>query len=266
MTIYSDDGRESIVWVYDLNGATPRRRLTFGGRNLRPLWTPDSQRIEFTSDRDGQPGIFWQPADGSGTAERLAVLDAGVTPQSESWTPDGKTLIFSRRFAGSSTGLFTLVTGPNEKPKPLIPAPAANASLSRDGRWLAYNSPESGRMEVYVQPYPPTGAKYQVTTTGGTTPLWSPDGKQLFYLANDSRQLIAVDVQTQTTFVPGKSTSLPIQGIVNPGPRPYDVTPDGKYFVVMYPKSQTDSKGSAPEQINVSLNWFEELKQRVPVH
>ena len=107
----------------------------------------------------------------------------------------------------------------------------------------------------------------QITTDGGDNPLWSPDGKQLFYLRPGiTRQIMAVDIQTQRGFVSGKSTPLPIEGIIAPGPRPYDITPDGKYFVVITPKSQA-SPGKAPsEQINITLNWFEELKQRVPAH
>ena len=112
----------------------------------------------------------------------------------------------------------------------------------------------------------PNVAKYRITTTGGDNPLWSPDGKQLFYLKlGGTRQILSVDVQTQPTFAFGKTTALPIEGIVAGGPRAYDITPDGKYFIVMLPASTTDPGKAAPPQINITLNWFEELKQRVPV-
>jgi Tol biopolymer transport system component len=122
-----------------------------------------------------------------------------------------------------------------------------------------------------VQSFPPTGAKFQVSTGGGRNPLWSPDGKQLFYLQteadrSETSQVVSVDVQTQPGFVIGKTTPLPIKGIIGPiGPRSYDISPDGKYFVVVMPASQADPDKGPPQQINITLNWFEELKQRVPV-
>ena len=165
-------------------------------------------------------------------------------------------------------GIWTLSPSDDQKPKQLIGAQAGNDNLSRDGRWLAYQSSESGgRNEVYVQPFPLTGAKYQISTSGGGDPLWSPDGKQLFYLTPGGRQIVSVDIQTQPSFAFGKATPLPIEGIISTGPRSYDITPDGKYFVVMLPKAQTDRDKAPPGQINITLtlNWFEELKQRVPV-
>ena len=267
LAVFTDDGKDAIVWIYDLSGAAPIRRLTFGGRNHRPAWTPDGQRIAFTSDRDGNYGLFWQRADGTGMAERLGKV-SDATAQSEFWTPDGKVLVFRSRSAGVGTieSLMMLAVG-DENPKTLIPRPAGNASLSPDGKWIAHTSEaESVRGEVFVQPFPPNGTKYQVTTSGGGSPLWSPDGKQIFY--HNQKQMFAVNVQTQPTFVPGKTTPLPIQGIVippPPGPRPYDITPDGKYFVVMFPKTEAEGGKAPPEQLNITLNWFEELKQRVPI-
>ncbi len=267
LAVFTDDGKDAIVWIYDLSGAAPIRRLTFGGRNHRPAWTPDGQRIAFTSDRDGNYGLFWQRADGTGMAERLGKV-SDATAQSEFWTPDGKVLVFRSRSAGVGTieSLMMLAVG-DVNPKTLIPRPAGNASLSPDGKWIAHTSEaESVRGEVFVQPFPPNGTKYQVTTSGGGSPLWSPDGKQIFY--HNQKQMFAVNVQTQPTFVPGKTTPLPIQGIVippPPGPRPYDITPDGKYFVVMFPKTEAEGGKAPPEQLNITLNWFEELKQRVPI-
>src|SRR5262249_20781463 len=117
--------------------------------------------------------------------------------------------------------------------------------------------------------FPLTGAKYQVTTTGGSNPLWSHDGKHLFYLkdqAGGTRQIVSVDVQTQPRFAFGKATPLPIEIDGTGGARRYDITADDKYFVVMLRKSAADPRKIPPEQINVTLNWFEELKHRVPAH
>src|SRR5262249_6973248 len=152
----------------------------------------------------------------------------------------------------------------DRKPKPLLVQPQSqfNAVFSPDGRWLAYASNElefTGRPEIFVQPYPLTGAKYKITTDGGGDPLWSPDGKELFY-SWDSK-LFAVEVRTQPAFSFGKPSPLQIDGIMQRGlPRSYDITPDGKQFLVVLPASQAGTN-SQPLQINVVLNWLEELKQ-----
>jgi len=166
---------------------------------------------------------------------------------------------------GGNRTLSTVGLSPEQKPKPLIAGYASNSSLSPDGRWLAYFSNLRGPGEVYVQPFPITDAKYQVSTSG-RDPLWSPDGHQLFYLQSKGTgwQVVSVNVQTQPSVVFGNPTPLPIEGIIGFSARGYDITPDGKAFVVLLPKSQTDPKHKVPpDQVNVTLNWFEELKQRV---
>jgi eukaryotic-like serine/threonine-protein kinase len=175
---WTEDANENNVWVYGLSsGTAPARRLTFGGRNYRPIWTKDSQRIAFRSDCEGDQALFCQAADGSGSAERLFKSEQGMRLQSESWLPDGRALIFS----AVGVGIWMVAPGSPEKPKPLLAA-GGNPNLSPDGRWLAYYSTESGRSEVYVQPFPITGGKYQVSTRGGDNALWSPDGKQALLL------------------------------------------------------------------------------------
>jgi hypothetical protein len=128
----------------------------------------------------------------------------------------------------------------------VIKPPATNSSVSPDGRWIAYQAGLTFRAEIYVEPIPPTGEKHQITTAGGISPLWAPDGKQLFYLTpGPTGRIMAVEVQTQRGFSFGKTTPLPIEGIVNSGSRTYDITPDGKRFLVMVPKAQADP-GKAP--------------------
>src|SRR5262249_47281825 len=147
-----------------------------------------------------------------------------------------------------------LSIGTGQKPELVIKQHATNSSLSPDGRWLAYVGTESRGGRVYVEPFPPTGEKHQITDNGGN-PLWSPDGTQLFFMRG-GRQILSVDIQSKPSFVAGKITPLPIEGIVNPGARPYDITRNGKYFVVMFPAAQPESSNAPPEQINVTLNWF----------
>jgi eukaryotic-like serine/threonine-protein kinase len=276
LAIQTNDGIEATISIYDLKGAEPARRLTFGGRNIYPLWTPDGRRITFQSDREGDRGIFWQLADGTGAAERLTKPDSLLNElRPETWSPDGKTLALSGSQAPEQTRVFnvqrsrtfTLAADGAQALKPVFSIPARFSTFSPDGKWLAYTSTEIGnREEIFVQPFPPTGAQFQISTEGARTPLWSPDGKQLYYYANLSQRFVAVDVRTQPTFGSGKAVALPIEALFNsPLARNYDVTPDGKQFVVITPAvASTDSNRSSTPQINVVLNWYEELKRLVP--
>jgi Tol biopolymer transport system component len=265
LALYSDDGKVSDVSIYDMTGETPMRRLTFGGHNIKPVWTRDGQRIVFTSDREGDDALFWQRADGNGTAELLAKAEPGTSPQSESWSADDKTLLVNIRVGGRGSGLSTVTLGTDQKLKPFI-SQGGNATISYDGRWIAYTFNGGTTQNVYVEPFPPTGAKYQITTSGGNNPVWTRDGKQLFYMTLEGRQIMAVDIlQTQPSFKFGKTTPLPIEGIVSVGPRPYDIMPDGKSFIAMFPPGDQNARKDAPDQINITLNWFEELKKLVPV-
>ena len=133
--------------------------------------------------------------------------------------------------------------------------------FSPDGRWLAYVSDESGRYEVYVQPYPGPGGKWQISTGGGKEPLWARDGRELFY--RNGEQMMAVEITTEPTFSAGTPRLL-FEGTYLSGTvflAYYDVSPDGQRFLMVQASEQ---QASDPTQINVVLNWFEELKQRVP--
>lgn len=270
LAVQTDDGKDSIIWIYDLKRGGRPRRLTFGGRNTYPVWSPDGRRVTFQSDREGDDGIFWQLADGTRPAERLSKPDSLVRHVPEAWSPDGKTLTFAA-IPPFDARIFTLSTDNAHTLKPLwANLPAQQTAFSPDGKWLTYTSTETGnRPEIFVQPFPPTGAKYQISTEGGRTPLWAPDGTQLHYWAHLSLQLVAVDIRTQPTFSIGNRVVLPIDAIFFTGvlgARNYDLTPDGKQFVVVTSADSTarDSNRLPPQQINVVLNWSEELKQLVP--
>jgi len=261
------DAREFNIWIYDLEGSTSIRRLTFGGRNQVPAWTPDGKRIVFRSDRDGE-GLYWQAADGSGVAERLSTAEKYTYHSPLGWTPDAKTLAF---YVASPTGggsVWTLNLDGDRKPKPLVVSTTVLSNIRRisfspDGQWIAYSSNEESNFSVYVQPYPPTGAKYKISTIGaGDSPVWSHDGKELVFSSGTGLKF--VDVQTKPAFSSSEPKPLPITIELTQG-RPYDITQDGKTFLVMQRPNETTSSEKPVLQINVVLNWFRELQERVPV-
>jgi serine/threonine protein kinase len=252
---------ESHIWLYDLSRNT-LTRLTFGGSpNLMGAWMPDGMRIVFGSNVAGTFNIFWQPADGSGPAERLGGSENITVPCTLS--PDGQAISYVevRPDTGYGIGVLRLSDSGPEMQSFLRPRFTEGAPVfSPDGRWLAYVSDESGRIEVYVQPYPGHGGKWQISTEGGTEPVWNPNGRELFYRSGD--KMMVVEVTTQGAFSAGRPQMLFEATYQHtPGTFPnYDVAPDGQRFLMLKASEQEQ----AAAQINVVQNWFEELKQRVP--
>ena len=254
--------QDTDVWLYEPDRDT-MTRLTFGGTaNEWPVWTPDDKRIVFWSNRDGPFNLYWQLADGGGGPERLTSSDYLQTPNS--FSPDGQLLAFTQQnpTAGYENEIWILRLS-DHKVEPFLRAPF-NVTMPRfspDGRWLAYASDESGRLEVYIQPYPGTGGKSQISTEGGTEPVWNRNGRELFFRSGDKMR--AVNIATESGFAAGKPKVL-FSGEYVPAPfgtANYDVSPDGQSFLMIKPSKETQA---APTQINVVLNWFEELKQKVP--
>jgi eukaryotic-like serine/threonine-protein kinase len=251
---------ETQVWLNELN-REPLTRFTFEGNvNNNAVWTPDGKRIAIQSNREGPLNIFWQRADGTGGMERLTTSQYNNFPQS--WSPDGQFLAFVELNPTTGYDIWVLRLG-DRKAQPFLQTPF-NESVPRfspDGHWLAYISNESGRWEVYVQPYPGPGGKWLISTEGGTEPVWNSNGRELFYRSGD--KMMAVDIATQPSFAAGKPRVL-FEGRYNPAPGTtpnYDVTPDGQHFLMI---KRTEQVETVPTQINVILNWFEELKRRVP--
>jgi Tol biopolymer transport system component len=252
--------QETQIWQYDLSRDT-LTRLTFeGNNNLVPAWTPDGKRIAFISNKEGPQNLFWRLADGSGGLERLTTSENTNVPHS--WSPDGQLLAYVEVNPTTGYDIWVLRMS-DRKAQPFLRTPF-NESVPRfspDGRWLAYISNESGRAEIYVQPYPGPGGKWQISTEGGTEPVWNRNGRELFYRSGD--KMMAVDITAQPSFSAGKPRLL-FEGRYEQAPITspnYDVSSDGQRFLMLKP---TEQEQAAPTQINVVLNWFEELKRRVP--
>ncbi len=246
------------VWIYDL-GRETLTRLTFeGSGNGNPAWTPDGKRVAFTSETPGS--LSWQPADGSGKSERLTT-NVEHRQIASSWSPDGQLLAFHEMSPATSGDLWVLRLS-DRKPQLFLQTPAFESApqFSPDGRWLAYSSNESGRGEIYVQPYPGPGGKWQISTDGGAEPVWNHNGRELFY--RQENKTMAVEVTTRPSFSAGKPRMLfeaPYVWTAAHLPN-YDVSQDGQRFLMLKESEQQQ----ASSQINIVLNWFEELKQKVP--
>jgi serine/threonine-protein kinase len=268
----SDDGKDAIVWIYDVTGASSARRLTLEGRNRVPVWSADGERVAFQSDRDGDLALFWQRADGTTVAERLTKPDKDTAHVPESWSHDGKTLLFS--VAKGSIYAVAALSLPDKKVTAVGDIQSVfplSATFSPDGRWVAYSTTAPGARagSLFVQPFPTTGATYPISKGNGFTPMWSPDGKELFYSTGGGggiSQFVAMSVTTRPTFTFGNPVPVP-SGFLGHGQnaeRNNDITPDGKRFLGVVAAGQTASGAPAVPQIQVVLNWFEELKARVP--
>ena len=252
-------GRECRVWVYDLDRGTANR-LTGEGKSLNVTWTPDGKRLVFNWSRSGQTNLYWQAADGSSPMEQLTTSDYSHSPGS--FSPDGATLAFLELHPDTIWDIHLLDLR-SHRITPFLNSRAYEfyQEFSPDGRWLAYGSNESGTHEVYVRPFPGPGGKWLISRYGGTQPLWSRNGKQLFYRWRD--EVWVVDVQTAGGFSVSKPRLLfKAPGFRSGDPiRVWDISLDGQHFLMV--KSEERKIQPVTEMILVQ-NWFEELKRLAP--
>jgi Tol biopolymer transport system component len=246
------------IWIKQLDNG-PLMRLTFEATQHGVCWSPDGRTIAFSSTRLGDVDLFQKPADGTGNVELL--IDADDTIGDTHWSRDGQWLLFR---TGRTRDIWGFRPGVDSAPAPLLQSQyeLMHPSLSPDGRWLLYSSNESGRRETYVRPFPEVEkGRWQVSTTGGTEPLWAHSGREIFYIDGQG-QMVAVAVTTSPVFAIRESEVL-----FDPSPwraagvgwrTYYDVTPDDQRFIMVRDVGR-------PEPVEVILveNFFEELKQKV---
>ena len=275
VAIESETG--SDIWVYDLERKN-RTRLTDGGVNQYPIWSHDDRRITYQGARAGTVSLYSRAADGSGEPEpvlratsqsglsrSLAGLLPGNMPTFTlanphlpmSWSPDGPHLAFDERKPSAERDIW--IVKPGEDPFPFLvtsfdeSAPA----FSPNGKWLAYVSDESGRSEVYVQPFPGPGSKWPISTDGGTEPAWSVDGRALYYRRGDALVTVPVTPGDEEFKYGRPQTLFESRYETIDGARNYDVAADKQSFVAVRSEGMVEAR-----HFNVVLNWFSELAAR----
>jgi serine/threonine-protein kinase len=273
ISVTADGGAD--MFVYDLARDTTSRLSSAGKRKQvvdRPIWSPDGKHIISMYPGPSGFGLAWYRADGGGEPQIL--LDSNVLVYPTSVSPDGTLIAYTRVDPVSAHDIWVLpldATDPGRpkagKPEVFLQSPAieVNPEFSPDGRWIAYYSNETGGGEAYVRPYPGPGGKWQVSKDGGTNPLWSEDGRSLYFLSPDSH-IMVVDYATKgDVFSPGKARQWSPAPIWNPTNNlPYALHPDGKRFAVIpVPETAPEEKGNA--HVTFLLNFGDELRRKAPL-
>ena len=242
------------IWIRDLARGV-NSRFTFGeGNNGTPIWSPDGATVVFRSDRNGANDLFEKPASGQGEEKLLLKSDEQKFPTD--WSGDGRYIAFASQNQKTGWNSFALPTFGDKKPIPIVVGAFAELmpKFSPDGRFVAYQSNESGRVEIYVRSFPVASGKWQVSSSGGSDPAWSADGKRIFYRAADQK-LMAVEVEAGETFKGGIPQAL-FPARVQPGisRNKYVVSGNGQRFLLVAPLGR-----EALTPTTVVLNWSAEL-------
>jgi serine/threonine protein kinase len=261
VTIFAGSQGTADIWIFDLTRGTGTR-LTFStaspANQTTPVWTPDGKTVFYASSVKGAPHIYAKAADGS-SPERAVLEGTDSFEYPRSISPDGRYLVYERKVPKSETGyhLWALPLFGDGKSFPIVQDAfdEGEATVSPDGKWMAYQSNESGRREVYIAAFPGGGAKWQVSSNGGIAAKWREDGKELFFL-DPADNLVAVDVTSGKAVQLGAPHAL-FQAVgIQRDFGPYDVTGDGKKFLI---NSGNLKEGTEP--VTLVLNWPAELKR-----
>jgi Tol biopolymer transport system component len=251
----SPQGKADIGIVDVATGAFAR--LTGEGNNANPTWSGDGRRIVFNSTRGGSPSFWWQPVDGSGNPEKL--VDADRDDAEAVVSPDGRYLVYHHGGSGQARDLWLLELTGARSPRQLVTAPGGvgTPAISPDGEWIAYSAREAtGEGQVYVRPFPDSGAATQISLDGGNYPVWAPDGKTLYFDFR-GRFLYAASLAAGKTMGVTARRQLFGERYFSPGAtrRPsYSVSPDGKRFVTL-------ARSAGEAKIVVVTNWLAELRR-----
>jgi serine/threonine-protein kinase len=260
--------QDNDIWIWDTGRETLTRFTVDPALDRFPVWMPDGRRLVFASDRRGVFNLFSQAADATETAERL--LESAEVQMPMSVSPDGRRIVI-RQGSGNGMDLMTLNLEGDRGTEALVKGAFSdgNGMISPvEGRWLAYNSDESGQFEIYVRPFPNVNAgHWQVSTSGGVQPLWARNGRELFYVT-PTGDVMGVQVGAG----PGWTTNAPAKVITANGyyfggqgaAATYDVSPDGRRFLMI--KQRDPQAETTPTSLVVVQNWLEELKRLVPTN
>lgn len=246
----------SDIWLLDLARGVPSRFTFDAVTDDDPVWSPDGNTIVFSSTRSGRFDLYRKVSSGAGNEEVISKSEADK--EGTDWSGDGRFILFDQAGSNGGTDIWILPLAGDGKPSLLLQSPFSEhqGHFAPDSKWFAYTSNESGRDEVYVQSFPPSGGKWQVSTGGGAQPFWRHDGKELFYIAPD-RKLMAVDVTLGSTFeTSAPKTLFQTQVIRYEAPNRYLVSRDGQRFLI---NSPVEELSQTP--VTVILNWVAGLKK-----
>jgi Tol biopolymer transport system component len=272
LALLQASGNDREIFIYDLQ-REQMSQVTFNTRlPVYPTWSPDSKHIVFGFNSAEGFSLGWIRADGAGETQRLLDRKSNVTPFS--FFPDGRRLAYNEFDADSGHDLWTLaldLSDPDHpktgKPELFLRTPANEIypAVSPDGGWIAYMSNATGRYEVWVAPFPGPGGKWQVSNAGGQLPVWSRNGRELFFQNLDNRIMVTDYTAAGDSFMPGKphlwsdQQLRDVSAILN-----YDLSPDGKSFAI-FPELKGPPEEKANVHVTFLLNFFDELRRRVPV-
>ncbi len=265
VAITVDKNYKEALLIGDFPGGTLSRSAAEGAFQ-RLAWAPDGKRVAFgfSPGRKDLRAAYWQGADGSTPPERLTGDAPRQNETPTSFSPDGSLLLVDVYIPGDTSpnnDIFALPLNGEKTLRPFLQTKFGEsaARFSPDGRWVVYQSNESGPVEIFVRPYPGPGGKWQISTEGGDEPCWSRSGRELFYWQGGDKMMV-VDVETKPTFRAGRARTLFEGRYLSHGVNYYDVTSDGTRFLMI----KEDPAESGPAQVKVVLNWFEEVKRRIP--
>ncbi len=257
VAVYRTANGNQDVWLIDAARGVPTRFTFDAANDIRPVWSPDGSHVVFSSNRKGIFHLYWKLSSGAGADELLLASDQNKSPSD--WSSDGRFLVFRSQDSQTGYDLWILPITGDKKPFLFLKTPfeERDGQFSPDGKWIAYQSNESGRFEIYVQPFPGPGGKFQISTNGGAQPRWNKNGKEIFYVSLDSKMMAAPvkllpDSQSLETGTPVALFPVRIAGgpVFGNNKQQYAVSSDGQRFLV---NLAVDEGAASP--ITVIYNW-----------